>query len=208
NAVNNWRITPLHAAMALGELRLDLVRLLVESGGDIKIHMLFDRGFSFDSDPLPVIEYLLEKGVDVNAARKPGGRTLLEQIIPRVGFSLGIDYVPVIETLLRHGAEVNPNRSEDSVSLLHTAVLKGCVRAARLLIAAGADPNAPSPWGSPLHSAAVHGSHQLVELLLEAGADPFVVDKDGKTPLDLTQPYEEAFQRLERLLDGQSRSEP
>jgi ankyrin repeat protein len=208
NAVNNWRITPLHAAMASTELRLDLVRLLVESGADIKTHMLFDRGLSFDSDPLPVIEFLLDKGVDVNAARKPGGRTLLDLTIPRVGFPLNVDYVPVIETLLRHGAKVNPDRGEESVSLLHVSVLKGCVRVARLLIAAGANPNSRSPWGYPLHFAAMHGSSQLVELLLEAGADPLAVDQDGKTPLDLTHPYEEALQRVERLLDGQTRSEP
>jgi ankyrin repeat protein len=207
NAVNAWRVTPLDAAMALSELRLDLVRFLVESGADIKTHMLFDRGFSFDSDPLPVIEYLLEKGVDVNATRKPNGRTLLGLMIPRMGFPLNLDYVPIIETLLRHGAKVNPDLAEKS-SPLYTATLKGCVRVAHLLIAAGADPNSRLPWGYPLHAAAVHGSHELVEVLLAAGADPFVVDQDGKTPLDLTQPYEEALQRMEHLLNGQTRSEP
>jgi len=208
NAVSNGRITPLHDAMALSELRLDLIRLLVESGADIKTSTPFDGSLSFRSDPLPVIEYLLEKGVDVNAARKPGGWTLLDQMILRMGFPSNIDYVPIIETLLRHGAQVNPDPAEDVIPPLHTATLKGCVRVARLLIAAGANPNSRSPWGTPLHAAVVHGSHQLVELLLEAGADPFAVEKDGKTPLDLTQPYEEAFQRVERLLDGPTRSEP
>ena len=67
---------------------------------------------------------------------------------------------------------------------LHQAAFGGAVRAATVLIEAGADVNAASEYGwVPLHYAAAPESPAVAELLVRHGADVNAVNGDGRTPL-------------------------
>jgi ankyrin repeat protein len=212
NAVNERQVAMLHVASTRNDFNLDLIRFLIESGADVnaagsRVSTPLAQAAALQGDPLPLIEFLLEKGADANAASQ-NGRTPLGSIVLRLGYPWDRDYVPVIEALLRYGANVNPVREKNGDTLLSIVAFQGCVRVARLLIAAGADPNSSWRSGSALHAAAVHGSPELIELFLEAGADPMTLDEDGKTPLDLTKPYEETLERIEQFLNERQRGEP
>ncbi len=112
-----------------------------------------------------------------------------------------LDFEPIIQTLLTYGAEVNlGGREDEDPPIVRTAAL-GCVGVARLLIAAGADPNLTSlRRHTALHAAARQGSFELIELLLAAGADPSKVNSNGQSALQLTQPYLDTLELVERLL--------
>ncbi|XP_046399658.1 serine/threonine-protein phosphatase 6 regulatory ankyrin repeat subunit C-like isoform X2 [Ischnura elegans] len=72
-------------------------------------------------------------------------------------------------------SEVTTGDGEGIVaSPLILACFNGHVKAARLLIAAGADPNRQRNGRTPLMLAAIASNMELAELLLSAGADPFV----------------------------------
>ncbi len=71
-------------------------------------------------------------------------------------------------------------------TLLHSALAKGHVDIAELLLAAGADINAMEKRGyTPLHWAVVGGSKAAVEWLIGKGANLLLAGKDGKTALAL-----------------------
>ena len=207
NAVTKSQQTPLHYATTYKFLNLELIQFLVEHGANVNGNgpgsTPLYRAFRWDRDPLPVVEFLLENGADVNAASRDRKRTPVDMAV----FLLGspTDHLPLIEVLLRFGADVNPvPPNTEREPPLPEVALHGNVPVARLLLAAGADPNATGPWGTALHMAAHDGYDRMVELLLDAGGDPHALDKDGRTPLNLTQPYEETLERIEHLLSNQS----
>ena len=77
-------------------------------------------------------------------------------------------------------------RSKGGETPLHYAAQRGHVRAAELLVAAGADVNARDNDRNrltPLHWAAIYGHSKVVVLLLEHKADRTAKDWDGRTPL-------------------------
>jgi hypothetical protein len=68
----------------------------------------------------------------------------------------------------------------------------GQVDVVKLLLDKGADYKLQNNDGkSALHGAAANGHPKVVEALLTAGADPNQKDAHGKTPLDLTEKYQQ-----------------
>ena len=77
-------------------------------------------------------------------------------------------------------------RTRDGKTALHYAALGGGVRAAKALLAAGADPNARDNWrDTPLHDAALAGTTEVARLLLNAGAEVSATDDCGRSALGL-----------------------
>lgn len=73
----------------------------------------------------------------------------------------------------------------DGMSLLHDAVDKSQLAAAKYLIAEGANVSATTKDGrTPLHIASQHGNIELISLLLDHGAKINSVDGRGMTPFD------------------------
>lgn len=88
-------------------------------------------------------------------------------------------------------AEVSHDRSLlkitewDGMTLLHDAVDKSQLAAAKYLIAEGADVLAPTKDGrTPLHIASQHGNIEMISLLLDHGAKINPVDNERMTPFD------------------------
>jgi len=71
---------------------------------------------------------------------------------------------------------------------LHIVASWRDIRAARLLLEAGADPNAHGEDGeTPLHCAVLHQDWELAKLLLAFGASKEEQTTGGSTPLDIAR---------------------
>jgi hypothetical protein len=91
----------------------------------------------------------------------------------------------VVGQLLDKDADPNWSDSERHQTALYIALLYGNLKAARLLLAHGANVNAADVTGNtPLHSAVVESSDEVVDYLLQSGADPNKTNAAGHTPLD------------------------
>ncbi|XP_042501757.1 ADP-ribosylation factor GTPase-activating protein AGD3-like isoform X1 [Macadamia integrifolia] len=84
------------------------------------------------------------------------------------------------------GEDWNLEECFDGCSLLHLACQTADIGMLELLLQYGANINAPDSGGqTPLHHCILRGRPVFAKLLLTRGADPWVVDKEGKTPLQL-----------------------
>ncbi|KAF8162056.1 ankyrin repeat-containing domain protein [Mycena galopus ATCC 62051] len=110
-----------------------------------------------------MIHVLLNKGVDVNAARGRYGSCL--QAAAQGG------YAEIVCILLDKGADVNAAGGEYGSSL-QTAVVWGHTEIVRILLDKGADVNAAEgSYGSSLQAAVEGGHTEIVCILLDKGAD-------------------------------------
>jgi uncharacterized protein len=123
---------------------------------------------------------LVERDPELVRAWSPDGFTALH-------FACFFGHPDIAGLLLERGADVDvPSRNELGVTPLQSAASGGHVRAAELLLDAGARVHPAHPNGfTPLHSAAANGDRRTAELLLRHGADPGRAKDDGKTPIDL-----------------------
>lgn len=119
------------------------------------------------------LEFLIEKGADVNASAKG--------ILPiHVAALLG--KAKVVKALLTGKADVNSAQVDTGARPLDFAVINGDMATIRLLLERGAIVNAVNKSGTP----ALHGatwSDEIFNLLLEHGADPKMKQTEGTTTL-------------------------
>jgi cytohesin len=115
---------------------------------------------------LDVVDLLIRKGANVNAATKNGFTALV--------FATLKDNASAVRRLLAAGAD--PNYAlPDQTRLLTAATSNRSYAAAVALLDGGADPNVADRMGNtPLHIAAQAGSLELAKTLLAKGAKPNV----------------------------------
>jgi ankyrin repeat protein len=100
-----------------------------------------------------------------------------------------------VKSLILAGADVH-ERSEEGMTPLSMAAVRGLSSFIYILRAAGADPNVKDNVGmTPLHWAANRGHVETVRILLSLGADVNAKTKTGSTPLHIATP--ECFSLLE-----------
>lgn len=142
------------------------------------------------NDHLGVVEFLINRGADVQAVDNLGYTALYYSVW------LGRK-IEITERLISRGSDVNFNKG--GVPLLFLASREGKEEIAAMLIAHRAKVNEPDIVGkTPLHIA-VEGKHQnIVELLLNNGASLSAKDKLGRTPLH--QSSIEGYLKITELL--------
>lgn len=149
------------------------------------------------NDHLGVVEFLLNRGADVQAVDNLGYTALYYSVW------LGRK-IEITERLISRGSDVNFNKG--GVPLLFLASREGKEEIAAMLIAHRAKVNEPDIVGkTPLHIA-VEGRHQnIVELLLNNGASLLAKDMLGRTPLHQSS-IEGYLKITELLLAGGARA--
>lgn len=175
------RTTPLMMAV-LGD-RLETAQTLLDHGanplarddtGQLPIHYLaFAEG-----SQLKVVELLVKRGNNVNAADNEGETVLMKALHKRVDVS-------ILRSLIAHGANVNA-RSKNGNSALLEATGVGDVRTILQLLEYGAEVNVcDSDKFTPLHKAIQEPSRALIKALLAHGAKIDALNKYGDTPLTI-----------------------
>ncbi|HEU4963043.1 MAG TPA: ankyrin repeat domain-containing protein [Bacilli bacterium] len=119
-----------------------------------------------------------------------------------LGLAAFLGHEEIVEYLLEQGAPVNEaSRNPFQVMPLHSAVARGSVRIAEMLLQAGAQVNAKQESGfTPMHEAALQGNVEMANLLLAHGADASLRKDDGETPLDVALAKDK--QEVVELLKG------
>ena len=172
----------IHDAARNGDL--DQVRSLVEELG---VNIVNDHSqahyemtplhFASDNGHLPVVQFLMESGADVND-RDRWGQT-------PVHFASGKGHLPIVQHLMEHGADIH-DRNVLEMTPLHIASKQGHLSIVQHLVEHGADVSAQECDGNTAlhlarsrdHTAVVHylkhtvkvrRCHSLIQYLAENG---------------------------------------
>jgi len=141
---------------------------------------------------IEVVQFLVEKGADVNAKSTTTGWTAL------LG-AVGNRDIEIIKFLVSKGADVNA-ASPQGFTPLQLAVAPDNMEIITFLVSAGANVNAASACGhTPLHGATaptfladgtiLYPDIEIAQFLVSVGADVNAKNNDGKTPLDTAREH-------------------
>lgn len=149
-------------------------RLLVEMGADIEARNPSNGTpliCAAEAKHEAIVEFLLQKGANVNAEDDFGWKPLHRCLVNRGGER-------VAQMLLTHNASVD-SRCQYQKTPLHHAIENGNESMASFLLNAGADIEARDvAERTPLHTAIEARREGMVRILLEAGADAEAMDRD------------------------------
>jgi ankyrin repeat protein len=211
--VNVLRIDPLSGSTALHTLvevdkpDLDVVRLLVSWGIDVKaqnkngeqaLHLATNH-----PNQVHLLELLLELGADVNLIDNFGA-SAFDWAVMRMG-------AITPETFLKHGSIVGLETFAPSFSRSHSYTPDSdsesqsthCEQMIALFLKHGADINARDADGTTaLHRATVHCDSPAVQLLLNQGADVKISDHYGRSAHHYAAKSSERHKTLSLLLDS------
>lgn len=134
---------------------------------------------------LPIVDYLLERGIDPNTPLGKGRNTPLH-------IAAGDGNLDLVKLLIKQGAEVNAS-NEDGAFPLHLACFTGRKEVAAFLLAKGADVNHQEKIQKQTALHLVITSPELddnfvlrasmIELLVQNGADVKLGNLKGRTPM-------------------------
>jgi ankyrin repeat protein len=226
NGKNQDGLTPL--TLAAREGHLEAAKLLLEEGAEVKtrggngetaLMLAASNGHA------PVVQLLLEWQASLDAAdlegrtaaihaARTGQRDVVKLLVAR-GAKIGMKrsrYLDVelvtatlvgdhsrMKELLTMGASPNAE-TQCGDTLLTLASGLGNAKAARILLAGGADVNLNGGGRTPLMAASAAGRTDLVQILLEAGAQIDLADKEGDSAVVLAARNGRA-EALQELLD-------
>ncbi|EMY12348.1 ankyrin repeat protein [Leptospira weilii str. Ecochallenge] len=151
-------------------------------------------------DRLEIIEYLISKGLDVNAQDDDGVTPLMIAVSTKHQYydkdsnsvTTSSTSSEKIRYLLSKGADPLA-KSKSERTLLHYAAYMGLDWFVEDLIAAKIDPNASDQNGwTPLHSAISGGHKNTVEILIRKEANPKVKSKEGYTLIHIATSHSDA----------------
>ena len=170
-------IKSIHNAAFYGDLGA-IKRFIEENGVEVDQRdsgentALIETLFSFDKHPnecLPIVEYLIEKGADVNAKSSCGWTALLLA-----------KTLPIAKILVEHGAKIEDTLSNGKTPLIEHSFM-GDTDVVKYLLSLGANVKAKDENGdTALHLA---NNVEISKALVEHGADIDAIDNEGMTPL-------------------------
>uniref|UniRef100_A0A8D8YWX2 Ankyrin-1 n=1 Tax=Cacopsylla melanoneura TaxID=428564 RepID=A0A8D8YWX2_9HEMI len=172
--------------VAVNFCKEEMVFLILKQGPDVNgkdskgrtpLYIGVERG------KMTIIEILMKQGANVNISDLHGKMPL------HVAAEKGNE--KIIECLLKNGALVDPkvtSNSQEGLTPLFLAVIKGSLRSVILLLNSGSNVNVSDKNGKmPIHVAAEKGYVEILECLLKHGStvDPKIISDSqiGLTPL-------------------------
>ena len=166
-----------------GSKRFKITNLLLQHGADITLkgprnHGLF--AIAVANQDIECMKLFKEKGIDIHCVSDLSFNVLSEAVC------FGNGRLDIVRQLFEWGCK--PIRDAEGFSLLHFAVRYNNIEIARYLIAEkGFNVNdCTNDKQTSLHLACENANLDMIKLVLEAGAKVNVIDKDGKTPLQLS----------------------
>jgi cytohesin len=145
-------------------------KLLIEKGAQLNACNLY---WAVREGNRELVELLLVKGLDVNAACHPPRLKIMseqEYLQAPLYAAMHKDSSEVAEVLIDHGAIINP-QAKKPYSPLHAAASNRARKTMKLLIIRGAKINATDHEGhTPLHYATKTEDIELQQILIDAGA--------------------------------------
>lgn len=189
------RLTPLMIAVKASHL--DIVKVLVEFGGDINaiapsgsVLMMAIKRKKLSPVPREIIDFLLSLEPDLSIKDKEG-RNALECAIQ-------YGHINVVNTLIKKGGFFSIDSKEE---IFFEVIKNDWVDTAKLLLEYGADINAKNKKGwTALYTAAYRGEFDTLKLLLEYGADIEAKNEFGWTSLCFAA-YRDKFDTVKFLLE-------
>ncbi len=186
NAALSNSLTPLHYAARYN--RMGIAKLLISKGA--KVNALSKRKetpffivASFCIPNVEMLKLLIENGADVNM-QDEDGRTPLEQVISLCRKQY---HAEVAKLLISNGAKVNVKDTSNATPLIK-ASRDGLDDVVGILLENGAEVDSMSTSfyeGTSLMCAARYGNVKTIEVLLKFKANVNLINRDGKTALDL-----------------------
>eukprot|EP00004_Rigifila_ramosa_P012721 TRINITY_DN2777_c0_g1_i3.p1 TRINITY_DN2777_c0_g1~~TRINITY_DN2777_c0_g1_i3.p1 ORF type:complete len:328 (-),score=83.34 TRINITY_DN2777_c0_g1_i3:28-1011(-) len=159
----------------------------VEAGGDVPWAMLLPSLLqpAVRSGNVELVEYLFEKGVDVNAADATGRTALM------FAAYYNINEEKMVEMLIDQGATFDVQERLWGLTALHYACMDstGKSTSVAVLLRYGANPGLQDNifgW-TPLHYAYGNENSKNIALLLKYGAQTNVTDIFGNTPINASK---------------------
>ena len=136
NQQDDKGFTPLMVVCDSDTANIDLVKLLVHSGADINVEEEETKAtallLAIMSGHTQIVQYLLDKGADINALSKDGHSSLM--------IACQYKHQDIVHLLLNYRADANTQNSKTTNTALHFACCKQLATAVELLLAHGADP--------------------------------------------------------------------
>ncbi|XP_023325614.1 ankyrin repeat domain-containing protein 42 [Eurytemora carolleeae] len=190
NLQDERECTPLHYAAKSSNL--EMVRLLLENGADLRAAdrhgwSVLHYAVRYGRDEM--VELLLNKGADVNVKEKRGWNLL--HLAARNG------QAEKARILLEAGIDVQELQNQ-GWNALHLAVRYGQPDTISSLLEYGINIDVDNQGWTALQLAVLNGHTDIVSILLNKGADTSIVNREGRTSLDIAR--EEGFDRIVALL--------
>lgn len=172
---------------ALVEKNASLVNLKDEAG-NTTLHIAAITG------SVPIAEYLLSKGADINAVNTQLNTPLHDSIRNKKD--------DISRMLIEKGCDLN-NRDGIGRAPLHLAAENNCKSIVELLIAKGADIESETNGKlTPLHYTVLRtNNYEIVEYLIQKGANVNTIDHLGNLPLNAAA-YHRSLRMIDLLLDN------
>jgi len=141
-----------------------------------KENMLYLFLEAIDDGNWRLVEYFLDRGVDVNGTNNRGETPLM--------IAAGEHQPQILRLLIERGADVNYLNADGRTALMYAAE-EGAANAIRILIKNGADPklHGSDRGYAAIHLAASDGHVEVIREMLDKGISPDLVDHDKATPL-------------------------
>lgn len=163
----------------------DLVKNLYKKGVSIQTTPEFSPLiYACEQGQREIIEFLLDKSVDVNAETKILGEEGTALHVAAMGKMR--EELKIVELLLQNGANINTLTKNKNWSALHYAVHFQALENVKTLAGYGADLSieAKKHW-TPLHESIKGGkkTKKITEFLIQHGASMNIRDSNGQTPL-------------------------
>ncbi len=173
NQTNRNGLTPL--ALAAGENRVDIIRLLIRKGADV--NYVSSRGWTAlieaaDEGAFEAAKELLAAGAKTDL---PGTSRSAADMAASEG------HPDILELLAENGADISGKGRETSP--LHQAAEEGQFFVVQSLLQAGADAGAKDAFGRTALSYAAEEGHGAVATLLGGQGHVNTVDQYGRTPI-------------------------
>ena len=161
---------------------LDIVKYLVEERNVDINYIDRDGWYPIHSacNSLDLIEYLVEKGADINCRGYKGNH-----LIHLVCNDKYDESIEIAEWLIAHNVDVNC-LNDELVSPIHYACMRGMLGIVKLLVGCGLDVNCADKNGwCPIHYACENGNIELVKYLISCGVKLNSFTKCGTHPLHI-----------------------